>query len=72
VMEIYARSGRIAQAVRQYQSCRDILSSELGIAPAEETVLLHGRISRDVAIPASSTQPSTKMVGIENRGKAPR
>jgi two-component SAPR family response regulator len=63
MMEIYARSGRIAQAVRQFESCRDILFKELGIAPAEETALLHNRITRQVAVSPSEagrTFPASK------------
>ncbi|HKO14834.1 MAG TPA: BTAD domain-containing putative transcriptional regulator [Gemmatimonadaceae bacterium] len=44
-MRSYALSGERSLAVRQYQVCRELLSSELGVAPSRETRELHARIA---------------------------
>lgn len=64
LMQIYAGSGEIASALRQFEACRDTLKRELGIAPSEETEALHRAIrnqsaqvledARPADIPASS------------------
>ena len=51
VMQVYAMSGRIAQALRQFSVCRDLLRKELGIAPMRATLALHEEIAQQVAIP---------------------
>ena len=73
-MQLYASSGEIGSALRQFEACRDTLKRELGIAPSEETEALHRAIrnqsvkaledARLAAIPASSqfsggTEPAT-------------
>ena len=47
LMELYLRTGRREAALRQYRECTRILSSELGIAPAEETQRLAADLSRE-------------------------
>jgi WD40 repeat protein/DNA-binding SARP family transcriptional activator len=37
LMVLYARSGRRAAALRQYETCRQALADELGVAPSERT-----------------------------------
>jgi DNA-binding SARP family transcriptional activator len=44
LMSSYARTGRRAQALRQYMACRRALVDELGIEPSTETSELHSRI----------------------------
>jgi len=44
LMEVYARAGRRAEAVQQYQDCRRILQQDLGVEPAPETETLYRRI----------------------------
>ena len=44
LMVLYAETGQQAAALRQYQVCADILATELGIAPSEETTALYERI----------------------------
>ncbi len=46
LMRCYARQGEAAQAVRHYQTLRQILESELSTAPSPETALLFDRIRR--------------------------
>ena len=40
LMELYARSGQQASALRQYERCVQILQEELGVEPEEETTAL--------------------------------
>ncbi len=44
LMQLYARSGQRAAALRQYQECERILAEELGVAPSAETTALYERI----------------------------
>ena len=37
LMSLYAREGRLGDALRQYQACVSVLRRELGVEPAEET-----------------------------------
>ncbi len=47
LIELYARKGERAAAVRQYRECVRILHRELGVAPVEETTSLYRRIQGD-------------------------
>lgn len=44
MMWLYAANGQRAQALQQYEVCRKVLAAELGIAPMEETEILHAEI----------------------------
>lgn len=44
VMRLYVESGQRALAVRQYEACREILATELGVPPMEETQALYTQI----------------------------
>lgn len=41
LMRLYALSGRRGQALAQYESCQDLLQTELGMEPLEETTALY-------------------------------
>ena len=41
LMQIYAEHGQTAQALKQYQFCRDTLQRELGVKPEPETEQLY-------------------------------
>jgi predicted ATPase/DNA-binding SARP family transcriptional activator len=45
VMRLLARSGLISQALAQYETCRRLLRTEVGVEPAAETVALARQIS---------------------------
>ncbi len=47
LMEVFARTGRRSDALRQYQFLSDALQRELGAEPSAETKVLHERI-RDI------------------------
>lgn len=49
LMELYAWTDRRAAALRQYQTCVQILAEELGITPSAETTRLYERIRTDGA-----------------------
>src|SRR5262249_24693459 len=44
LMQIYAAQGQTAQALKQYQLCREALHSELGVRPEPETERLYRSI----------------------------
>jgi predicted ATPase/DNA-binding SARP family transcriptional activator len=46
LMQLYAQSGQKSAALRQYEICRDLFASELGLEPSEETDALYHRIYR--------------------------
>jgi predicted ATPase/DNA-binding SARP family transcriptional activator len=52
LMRLLARSGQRGAALAQYETCRRVLSAELGVEPAEETQALYERIRA-----AGSAQP---------------
>jgi predicted ATPase len=60
--------GKRAEAIRQYESCRDLLRKELGVAPSAETDALAASIRREYeAGPARSRlpEPETPLIGRE-------
>lgn len=46
LMRCYGRMGRRNQALREFQSCKEVLRWELGVEPMRETVELYDRIVR--------------------------
>src|SRR5262247_1449057 len=54
LMRLYARQGRRAAALRQYQQCVDVLRRELGVEPEEATK----RVYREL-LPQPSPRPTT-------------
>ena len=46
LMRLYARQGRLGDALRQYQACVSVLRAELGVEPAEETRRVYREIVR--------------------------
>jgi predicted ATPase/DNA-binding SARP family transcriptional activator len=63
LMELYARQGRQGAALRQYRTCAELLSRELGIDPDAQTKTLHRHLLREW----NRTQPRASMV----RGSVP-
>lgn len=58
LMQLYARQGRQASALRQYQVLRETLKRELGIVPQPDTLRLRNAIERERQIP----QPAAPMI----------
>jgi len=60
LMEIYAAQGQTALALKQYQLCRDVLQSELGVRPEAETERLHQSVQEKRSTARRTTdQPPT-------------
>jgi DNA-binding SARP family transcriptional activator len=57
LMSLYHDWGQPAQAVRQYEHCRDVLLQELGIEPTAATQALRARLGPPDAS-ATPTQPA--------------
>ncbi len=63
LMRAYAAQGRQASALKQFDSCRDILKRELGVAPEPETVALYRDIRQQrAAAPKGETDTASKPV----------
>lgn len=60
LMQLYAWTGQRTAALRQYQTCVQILDEELNVAPAEETTALYERIRR-----GELSQHSNRKTGLE-------
>jgi DNA-binding SARP family transcriptional activator len=56
VMRLYAGAGQRQQAIRQYDYCRDLLASELGISPMPETEALYRQIMQTDGAPQPAPQ----------------
>lgn len=46
LMRVYALAGQRSAAIRQYESCKELLYEELGVEPQTETTALYERILR--------------------------
>lgn len=57
LMRLYAAAGQRAQALRQYEHCRDILQRDLQAKPDTETERLHRQIHSET-LPAPETRAS--------------
>ncbi len=44
LMDIYSRAGQRSAAFRQYKECVRLLDEELGVAPADETIMLYEKL----------------------------
>lgn len=53
LMRLLMASGQRSLAIRQYEICRDLLKTELGVAPLPETLLLRNQIAGEAAPPSS-------------------
>src|SRR5262249_13606493 len=57
LMRLYGRRGRRGAALRQYQSCVEVLERELGLAPEPETKQLYRELLQTRPGPAVSEEP---------------
>jgi predicted ATPase/DNA-binding SARP family transcriptional activator len=58
LMALLARSGQRSQALAQYETLRQVLEEELGVAPAAETEALVAAIRDGTLVPAAIPAPS--------------
>ena len=57
LMEIYVQAGQHSAALKQYQTCEQILRKELGLDPQPETRALYKKIRKRELKPASVEEP---------------
>lgn len=71
LMLLLARQGQYGAALAQYEQCRDLLMTELGLEPMPETEALYERISQLRNRPPSAwPRPTTPLVGREREQAA--
>ncbi len=58
LMDLYARLGLRAAALRQYEECRRLLAEALNVPPEEATQTLYAKINRATRTPVSPPSPS--------------
>jgi DNA-binding SARP family transcriptional activator len=63
LMRLYARQGRRAAALRQYQACVGVLQRELGLAPEGETKQLYLEIVQQPALPGDAGDADVEPAG---------
>lgn len=61
LMQLLARSGQRASALKQYERCREILQQELGVAPEPETVRLVDAIRSGAFTPETAASPGANV-----------
>ena len=60
MMRLLARDGKTQAALAQYERCRQLLASELGVEPSAETDELVRQIQSGAFAPAPASQPAEK------------
>lgn len=65
LMLLLARSGRLADAIAQYQSCARLLAEELGVTPTQATTALYRRLQTAVSDETELPELTTAFVGRE-------
>jgi predicted ATPase/DNA-binding SARP family transcriptional activator len=58
LMEVYIQAGQHSAALKQYQTCEQILRKELGLDPQPETLALYKRIRKGELKPAQVIKPA--------------
>ncbi len=72
LMQLYAVSGQLAAAIRQYETCRRLLAKELGVAPQPQTVQLFEDIrARRYPAPAPSPAAADTMPAVTIKDELP-
>lgn len=64
-MRLYFKNGQRAQALRQYEKCREILASELAVSPVEETQILYTQISQKTGGEPAASNPQLDLISAE-------
>ena len=57
LMQLFFDAGSRHRALRQYEACRDVLQTELGVEPSSETEALHARLLEEPHGPRASDAP---------------
>jgi DNA-binding SARP family transcriptional activator len=64
VMRLHAKAGQRARAARQYESLREILGAELGIAPMPETQALYEQLVQPASLRRSTASQAPEPGGL--------
>lgn len=64
LIQLYAWSGQHAAALRQYEECKRILATELGIAPDAETTQLYAALCRKRLMPPAPPTHVTALTSV--------
>lgn len=59
LIRVYALAGRRHDALRQYQSCMNVLADELGVPPEPETETLHEQVLSGELVASPTSPPTT-------------
>jgi len=62
MMRLYFNNGQRAQALKQYEMCRETLASELEILPMEETQILYAQISQKTGGEIAASDPQLDLI----------
>ena len=62
MMRLYFKNGQRAQALRQYEKCRETLASELDVLPMEETQILYAEISQKTGGDLAASDPRLDLI----------
>ena len=62
MMRLYFKNGQRAQALRQYEKCRETLASELDVLPMEETQILYAQISQQTGVEITALEPQLDLI----------
>lgn len=66
MMRLYAETGKRALAIRQYETCRTALTSELNIQPMDETQALYARLLTDENEPQHSSSLGDALLQLDH------
>ncbi len=66
-MRAYAAQGRQASALKQFETCRKILTRELGVEPEPETVALYRNIRKQRALAVEGETTTAAMMAAIDR-----
>jgi len=70
LMRLHAEAGETSTALRQYEHCREILRSELDVAPALETTALYSSILEQSEAPAPQRPQSHPAMSVDSEKTA--
>lgn len=71
LMSLYMWTGQPAKAIAHYETCRDVLSQELGVAPAPETAALYEQLKIGLYPPVPSA-PAVALAAGPAKGQTPQ
>ena len=70
LMRLHAEAGETSTALRQYEHCREILKSELDVAPSLETTAIYSSIREQSEAPAPQRSQSHPAMSVDSEKMA--